>query len=180
MKVLKRFAIVALPLLLVGGLTGATVSALGNPAQFNLTVDPSAPFANPFNTAITVSGSYSCSGITPTNGSIQLQLYEIQNNTVVWGQGGMQGGGGPGGPGFVPNCDGVTHQWSTPILAFFGPIQFNGGGGGGNVNTLPVATWQPGKAVVLGQGFVQNGDCQSGGTCAGTPGQLPSVVTIGK
>lgn len=143
----------------------STAGATGPNDSFTMTVSSKATYVDKFRTAVTVSGTYTCtieSGWTPSQqySGLNLNLTQVQGKVVV------QGGGGIGGPGSeFPACDGQPHAWAVQIPANSG----SGGGGGGSP-----ATWKNGKAIISGGGNVADGtDCGGMGgpgssNCMGT------------
>lgn len=154
-----------LALLFVSGLVAATVGVAAASAQddfFTLTMDKTA-FTNQFKTALTVTGTYSCSvsfEVNPDFTGMGVNVSQIQGKgTVV-----------SGGSGFGPViCDGVIHPWSvTDVYANFGS---------GPMGGIP-ATWKGGRATADVNGNVSAGECQMGQGCQGVGADVTRVIQI--
>jgi hypothetical protein len=164
---IKRLAVAGVAAFALAGFAIPAASAQGDPGTFTITVDKAA-YTNQFKTAITVTGTYTCSPnfgeggfdpASPIDSSLNINVSQIQGKGVI-----VSGGNGFGG--LV--CDGTTQTWAmTDVWANFG----SGMGGG-----MP-ATWKGGRATVNANGGASQGDCMNN-ECIGIGASVDKVLQI--
>ena len=150
----KRLAVIAVSALVAASFGIPAAFAQTDNPSFTLTVNKTANYTNQFKTAITLSGTYTCSPSDPINSGININVSQIQGKGVI-----VTGGSYLMGP---LTCDGVSQPWTvTPVYANFGP------GMGG----MP-ATWKGGRATANVQGNASYGDCGAGDCIAASVDQV--------
>lgn len=161
---LRRLTMVAAAALFAAIASPVTAGADGG--TYSLTVNPKASYANAYQTAITLTGTYTCSATwTPLGdfSGVNANVSQIQKKgSVVMGQ------GGNGGPDYAI-CDGLPHAWT---------IQVNAG------DFQTAATWKGGKATAMVNGNTADGfDCGGmggGGTSNCMGAQVTRVIQISR
>jgi len=150
----KRLAVIAVSALVAASFGIPAAFAQTDNASFTLTVNKTANYTNQFKTAITLSGTYTCSPSDPINSGININVSQIQGKGVI-----VTGGSYLMGP---LNCTGSSQTWTTDVYANFGS---------GPMGGTP-ATWKGGRATANVQGNASYGNCEAGNCIAASVDQV--------